>query len=115
MSHSAPSTIFRQGREVRAYRSFSTRYSSVPPFDTYKVDFFDRNLKVFEQARVTLINEFVDRGLGLAAMGKSIDPSLASIAANLIKAGLNTKEIYRWREEAWPSSISSAPSKPTRC
>jgi hypothetical protein len=84
-----------------AYRSFSTKYSSVPPFDTYKLDFFDRNLKIFEQVRLTLINEFVNRGLGFAMMGKSIDPGLASTAANLINAGLNTKEIYGWRDVAW--------------
>jgi hypothetical protein len=87
---------------VNAYRSFSTKYLSVPPFDTYKPDFFDRSsTELFEQVRVTLINEFVNRGLGLAAMGKSIDPGLASTGAALIKAGLNTKEIFRWREVAW--------------
>jgi len=85
----------------KAYRSFSAKYSSVPPFDTYKPDFFDRNRPIFEKVRLALINEVVNRATGLAMMGKSVDPNFASKAADVMNMGLNVDEIYGWREDAW--------------
>jgi LysM domain len=85
----------------QAYRSYSAKYSSVPPFDAFKEDFFARNLPVFEKARLSLVNELVNRGTGLAMWGKSVDPTFASEAAKTIGMGLDTAEITKWREEAW--------------
>jgi hypothetical protein len=86
---------------VKAYQSFSARYSGVPPFDDFKPDFFDRNKLIFSKVRVTLVNELVNRGAGMAAFGKSVDPNFASKAAEAVKMGLDIDEIYRWREVAW--------------
>jgi hypothetical protein len=89
----------------KAYRSFSAKYSGVPPFDTYKQDFFENNKPVFEKVRLTLVNELVNRATGLAAMGrKPIDPKFASDMAERLGRGLNIDEIYRWREEAWATA-----------
>jgi len=88
----------------QAYRSYSAKYAGVPPFDAFKEDFFARNLPVFEKARLSLVNELVNRGTGLAMFGKSIDPKFASEAAKTIKMGLDTAEIMKWREEAWKTA-----------
>jgi hypothetical protein len=88
----------------KAYRSFRDKYTGVPPFDTYKLDFFERNRPIFEKVRNTLVNELVNRGMGMAAMGKSVDPNLASKAADEVKMGLDIGEIYKWREEAWKTA-----------
>jgi len=88
----------------QAYRSFSAKYTGVPPFDAFKDDFFARNLPVFEKARLSLVNELVNRGSGLAMMGKSIDPKFASEAAKAINMGLDTAEIMKWREEVWKTA-----------
>jgi hypothetical protein len=85
----------------RAYRSFSRKYSGVPPFDTFKPDFFERNREVFNRVRTTLVNELVNRGMGLGMYGRSVDPGFAARAGEIIGFGLDIDEIYRWREEAW--------------
>jgi hypothetical protein len=85
----------------KAYRTFSAKYSGVPSFDTFKADFFERNRPVFAKVRTTLVNELVNRGMGFAMYGKSIDPNFASKAAEIVGVGLNIDEIYKWREEAW--------------
>jgi hypothetical protein len=85
----------------RAYRSFSRKYSGVPPFDTFKTDFFERNRRVFDGVRTTLVNELVNRGMGFAMNGRGVDPGFAARAGEIIGFGLNIDEIYRWREEAW--------------
>lgn len=85
----------------KAYRTFSVKYTGVPPFDTFKQDFFDRNRPIFAKVRETLVNELVNRGMGLATFGKSVDPSFASKAAEVVNMGLNIDEIYKWREDAW--------------
>lgn len=86
---------------VKAYRTYTEKYSNVPPFDTFYPDFFDRNKQIFGEVRVALINELVNRGLGLAAFNRRVDPNFASKAADIINMGLNIDEIYRWREKAW--------------
>ena len=86
---------------IKAYKSFSTKYSGVPPFDDFKPDFFDRNKPIFSKVRVTLVNELVNRGTGLAAFGKSVNPNFASSAAETVRLGLDIEEIYRWRDVAW--------------
>jgi hypothetical protein len=88
----------------QAYRSYSAKYAGVPPFDAFKEDFFARNLPVFEKARLSLINELVNRGTGMAMYGKSVDPKFASEAAKIIGMGLDTAEIMKWREEAWKTA-----------
>lgn len=88
----------------QAYRSYSAKYTGVPPFDAFKEDFFARNLPVFEKARLSLVNELVNRGTGLAMFGKSVDPKFASEVAKTIKMGLDTAEIMKWREEAWKTA-----------
>jgi hypothetical protein len=50
---------------------------------------------------VTLVNELVNRGMGLATFGKSVDPSFASKAAEVVNMGLKIDDIYKWREDAW--------------
>jgi hypothetical protein len=85
----------------KAYRTFSAKYTGVPPFDTFKQDFFDRNRPIFAKVRLTLVNELVNRGMGLATSGKSVDPSFASQAAEVVNMGLKIDEIYKWREDAW--------------
>ena len=86
---------------VTAYKSFSAKYTGVPPLDTFKDDFFKANIKVFEKVRLTLVNELVNRGAGLGTFGKSVDPKFASEAAAAVNIGLNISEIYGWREKAW--------------
>ena len=88
----------------KAYRSYSTKYTGVPPFDTFKKDFFESNKPVFEKARLSLVNELVNRGTGMAMFGKSVDPKFASEAAKLINMGLDTTEIMKWRETAWSTA-----------
>lgn len=90
----------------KAYRTYMDKYSNVPRFDTYYPDFFEKNMKIFEKVRVALINELVNRGLGLAAYGKSVNPESASKAADILNEGLDIKEIYRWRDVAWQSAKS---------
>lgn len=84
-----------------AHKSFSAKYTGVPPLDTFKDDFFKTNMKVFEKVRLLLVNELVNRGSGLAMIGKSVNPKFASEAAAAVNVGLNISEIYKWREEAW--------------
>ena len=88
----------------KAYRTFSAKYTGVPPFDTFKQDFFDRNRPIFAKVQVTLVNELVNRGMGFAVFGKSVDPNFASKAAEVMNMGLNIDEIYRWREDAWKTA-----------
>jgi hypothetical protein len=85
----------------KAYRSYSAKYTGVPPFDAFKKDFFETNKPVFEKARLSLVNELVNLGSGLAVMGRSVDPVFASEAAKAINMGLDTAEIMKWREDAW--------------
>lgn len=88
----------------KAYRSYSTKYTGVPPFDSFKKDFFESNKPVFEKARLSLVNELVNRGTGIAMFGKSVDPKFASEAAKMVNMGLDTTEIMRWRETAWSTA-----------
>jgi hypothetical protein len=90
----------------KAYRTFDAKYTSVPSFDTYKPDFFGRNRVVFAKVRDTIINEIVNRGLGMAARGRSVDPKLANKAGKILKIGLQIDEIYDWREVAWKTAKS---------
>jgi hypothetical protein len=90
----------------KAYRTFSAKYTGVPPFDTFYHDFFDRNRPVFVKVRLAIVNELVNRGMGLAAMGKSVDPNFASKGAEVVNMGLNIDEIFNWRKEAWREAKS---------
>lgn len=89
---------------VKAYRTYTERYSNVPPFDTFYPDFFERNKQIFGDVRVALINELVNLGMGLAVSNRQIDPNFASKAADILNMGLNIDEIYRWRDKAWQSA-----------
>jgi len=59
---------------------------------------------VFEKVRRALVNDLVNRGMQLAAMGKSVDPNFASKAAEMVNMGLDIGEIYKWGEEAWKTA-----------
>jgi len=85
----------------KAYRTFSAKYIGVPPLDTFKQDFFDRNMPIFAKVRLDLLHELVNWGMGLAMNGKFVDPNFASKAAVVMNMGLNTGEIYKWRDDAW--------------
>lgn len=92
---------------AKAYRSFSTKYSSVPPFDTYRNDFFKLSIPVFEKVRATLVNELVNRVVLPSVTGRpggTIDPNVALKVADILKIGLNIKEIYDWRDVAWSTA-----------
>jgi hypothetical protein len=91
---------------AKAYRTYTDKYSNVPPFHTYYPDFFQRNKPIFGKVRVALINELVNRGLGMAAYGKSVNPEFVSKAADIMNEGLNIDEIYDWRNDAWRSAKS---------
>ena len=88
----------------KAYPSISAKYTGVPPFDTFKQDFFDRNRPIFAKVQVTLVNELVNRGMGFAVFGKSVDPNFASKAAEVMNMGLNMDEIDRSRVDAWKTA-----------
>jgi hypothetical protein len=100
------------GALEKAYRTYTEKYSNVPPFDTYYADFFDKNKPIFVKVRVSLINELVNRGLGFAAFGRSVDPNFASKTAHFLNQGLKIEEIYRWRDDAWKSAKSKLRSAP---
>jgi len=91
---------------LKTYESYSRKYCSVPPFDTYKPDFFEINRPVFEHVKLSFLNEFLNSGLDpliLAGkpLGTRVYPKTAAWAADIMKKGLDVDEIYRWREEAW--------------
>jgi hypothetical protein len=90
----------------KAYRTYTAKYSGVPPFDTYHPDFFEKNKPIFQQVRLSLVNELINRGMGFAAFGKSVNPEAASKAADIMNEGLKIDEIYGWRESAWQTAKS---------
>jgi hypothetical protein len=86
---------------AKGYRGFSAKFTGVPSFDTFKDDFFAKNRATFEDVKLAIINEVVNRGTGLAAFGKSVNPNFAAQAGQILKIGLNIDDIYQWREDAW--------------
>ena len=88
---------------VWAYRSYAARYCRVPPFHpTYHPDFFDHNRPIFDRVRTALINELLNRGMGLQMPGRrGMDPNLAARIADVLRVGMDVDKIYRWRQTAW--------------
>jgi Domain of unknown function (DUF4157) len=95
----------------QAYRTYVAKYCLKMPFDTFKKDFFEKNLPIFDKVRVQFMNELVNLGTGLAVMQKSVNPNLISNAADIFGGPLKIKDIYAWRETAWQIAKSNIEGK----
>ncbi len=83
---------------ARAYSTYAQTYKNVPAFDDHHHDFFEINRAVFERVTTSIIADL------LASEFIPVNAEAAKTLAQLFHVGLDTDQIYTWRQAAWDSA-----------
>ena len=83
----------------RAYRSYVSKYCLTNvPFDTFRVDFFERNRPVFDEVQASFFTEL--SRLGPFPVSVEVGQAIIGIGAQ-VSGGLDLDEVFGWRAAAW--------------
>jgi hypothetical protein len=83
----------------RAYRSYVAKYCLTNvPFDSFRVDFFERNRPVFNEVQASFFLEL--SRMGPFPVRPEVGQAIIGVGAQ-VSGGLDLDEVFRWRGTAW--------------